>query len=111
MRVGTMCSDMPANEVKEREQEDPYDVDEMPVQTADLDRRVVLGGDRAAPRQPQHDGHDAKPGDHVQRVKAGHQVVEREEDLRVLKIFRLESEAGARQMALDVSRVVLERLD
>ena len=38
---------MAVDQVQQREQEDPDDVDEVPVQAGDLDRRVVLGGELA----------------------------------------------------------------
>ena len=43
---------VPPDQVEQRKQENPHDVDEVPVEAADLDRAVVLGGDRAAPGQP-----------------------------------------------------------
>src|SRR5712691_3615079 len=85
---------MTPDQIQKREQENPDDVDEVPVQTADLDRAVVLRGDRAAPRPPQHPRHDPEPDDHVQRVQARHDEVEREENLRVPRVLvRLEREA------------------
>src|SRR4051812_206712 len=48
--VGEMCPDMTlsdgvrtVHEIQQREQEDPDDIDEVPVETAELDGRVPLG--------------------------------------------------------------------
>src|SRR5947208_1147678 len=38
-------------QVQQRQQEDPHDIDEVPVQGQDLDRHVVQGREPAAPRQ------------------------------------------------------------
>src|ERR1700743_872940 len=60
---------VPRDEVQEREQEDPHDVDEMPIEAHDLDARRVVGGDGAAVRPP-HDGeHETEADHHVERVK------------------------------------------
>src|SRR5580704_19521706 len=102
---------MPSDEIEQREQEDPDDVDEVPVETADLDRVVVVRGDDAAGRPPEHHRHDADADDHVEGVEAGHDEVQREEDLRVPEVLRLELETGARDVMRGELRVVLERLD
>src|SRR5436190_20226513 len=102
---------MPANQVEQRKQEDPDDVDEVPVETADLDRAVIPGGDRPVPRPAQHDGHDAEADDHVQRVEAGHQEIEREKDLRVREILPLELKRWTGNVVFDERLEVLEALD
>src|ERR1700736_6237948 len=56
---GTECSsDMRHpkmwNQIQEREKENPDDIDEVPVQTHDLDRAVILRTKVAATRTPDH---------------------------------------------------------
>ena len=46
-----------ANQVEQREQEDPDEVDEVPVEAGDLDRRVLARAELAAPGLPR----DARP--------------------------------------------------
>ena len=41
---------VPADQIEQREQENPDDVDEVPVQAGHFDRRVVVGVEAAAPR-------------------------------------------------------------
>ena len=41
--VGSCSVHVPADQIEQREQEDPDDVDEVPVEAADLDRAGVLG--------------------------------------------------------------------
>src|SRR5919112_1927150 len=74
-----------AEEVEQREEENPDDVYEVPVEPEVLHGRVVLG--RVAPVPgPPHDGRDYPDADyHVQRVQARHREVEPEEHLRVLR--------------------------
>src|SRR6478735_2292557 len=86
--------DMPAYQVQKREQENPDDIDEVPVQPADLDPDRVNARHRSPHRQPHHDGHQAEADDHVQRVQARHEEVEREEDLGLAAVWALELESG-----------------
>src|SRR5438874_3282965 len=79
---------MSPDQVQEWKQEYPDDIHEVPVQAADLDRAVVLGGDDPAEGPPQHHGHHSQPDDHVERVEAGHHEIEREEDLCVARVRR-----------------------
>src|SRR6185503_11144037 len=107
-----MCSPgMTPYQVQEREQKNPDDVDEVPVEAADLDRVAVLPGNHAPPRPPQHHAHDAETDDHVQRVNAGHHEIQREEDLRLPEMFGLELKPETRHVVLGELGVVLERLD
>src|SRR6202011_4411846 len=72
---------MPIDEIQQREQEQPHNIDEVPVQAEVLNRRNVSAGELTvirAPGQPEQQ-HDSD--DHVQRVHSGHREVEREEDL------------------------------
>src|SRR5213593_4136872 len=102
---------MTADQIKKREQENPDDVDEVPVETADLDWNVVLRRNHAANRPPQHERHDPEADDHVQRMQSRHQEVQGEKKLRVAEVLRFEVVVQAGDVVLDELRVVLERLD
>src|SRR3989442_15012006 len=89
--LGTMwsaCSAMhvPPDQIQKRKQKNPHDVDEMPVEPADLDGRVVALGDDAAVYPPRHDRHHAQTDHHVQRMQSGHHEIERKEQLRVAEL-------------------------
>src|ERR1700730_7507455 len=71
---------VPPDQIQQGEQEDPDDVDEVPVEDADFDRAVVFLRDGAAPGPREHHQHNADADDHVHRVQPGHDEVEREED-------------------------------
>jgi len=76
----------PANEVEQREEKNPDDVDKMPVETADVERRVVVCGEAAAGGHDDEDGENAEADDHVKGVQAGHKEIEDHEhlDLRLV---------------------------
>src|SRR5690606_15117151 len=93
------CSDMSlasasvtADQVQQGEEEDPDDVDEVPVQPEVLDR-VVIGG-AELPRDGALEDPDQQAGadDHVERVPPGHREVEREEGFRAPTDFAREVE-------------------
>src|SRR5204863_8131031 len=78
-------SAMVRDQVEEREQEDPDDVHEVPVEAGDLHRRVVERPEAALPGPPRHVEDDRDADDHVQRVQPGQAEVEGEEDLGVAR--------------------------
>src|SRR5215510_4369695 len=88
--IFSVCADVAADQVEEREEEDPDDVDEVPVQSADLNRAHVVAIDGPVSHPRQHPRHDAKADNHVERVKAGQDEVERKEELRLLCVLGLE---------------------
>src|ERR1700694_3382953 len=69
------------DQVQQREQEDPDDVHEMPVQPDALERIVPFGGVAALPGGQQQVAEQPDADDHVQGVQPGHGEIEREEDL------------------------------
>src|ERR1035441_9431164 len=77
---------MPVNQVEQGEQVDPDNVDEVPVETAHLERRVVLGCEAAFPCHYQEPGEEAESDDHVEGVQAGHDEVQSKENLGVLRV-------------------------
>src|SRR5437667_12258892 len=85
-------------EVQHREQEDPHEIDEVPVQAGDLHPGVALGPEVPLDRLHEHPGHDAQADDHVERVQTGHREVEREEDARLrtplAELRRVEARPG-----------------
>src|SRR5208282_5000571 len=90
------ASRVPVNQIKQREQVNPDDVDEVPIEAADLDWSVPLGGEAAFPGHDQEPEKNAETDDHVQRVQASHDEVEREEQLRVAGVGVLTRMPGDR---------------
>src|SRR5215472_3959986 len=84
-----MRSRVPADQIQQREQEDPHNIDKVPVQAAQLHRRVVLAV-KLSLRCPQY-----KPGE---KTQAGHCEIEREENLGLLS--RLFGEGVGRDLNL-----------
>src|SRR3954466_14898649 len=74
---------MTVNQVQQREQENPNDIDEVPVEADELDGRVVLRRKTAAQGLLEEPEQQSGAYNHVQRVEAGHTEVERKEKLRV----------------------------
>src|SRR5216683_470758 len=69
------------DQVQQREQEDPDDVHEVPVQAEAFERVVPLGGVAPLPGGEQQVAEQTDADDHVQGVQPGHAEIEREEDL------------------------------
>src|SRR3954467_3741964 len=78
-----------SEDVDRREHDDPHHVDEMPVDPADLDAVVVLGGEVPAEGADRHEQEDREADEDVGSVQAG----EAEEDRREGAVLR--REAGA----------------
>src|SRR5512133_41765 len=70
------------DQVDEREDEDPDEVDEVPVEPRQLDRHVVLAREGPAPRPDAHHREDGHADDDVDPVQAGDEEVEGPEDGR-----------------------------
>src|SRR5215475_8528059 len=82
-------AEVKARQIKQREEEYPDDVNEVPIEAADFDRRVVVLGELALLRHQDHRGQEAGADDHMQRVQPSHQKVNPQEDLhRPLQIGR-----------------------
>src|SRR4029077_11665979 len=67
-----------SNQIQQREQEDPNNVHEVPVEPADLQRRVILLVEPATRSHDRQHGQNADPNDHVQGVQPGHEKVKTE---------------------------------
>src|SRR5260370_14750455 len=88
-----MCSDtrlpffltpsVAIDQIQQREQENPNDIDEVPVEADILDGRVVLRREAAAQRFLDEPKEQAGADDHVQGVQASHAEIEGGEKLRV----------------------------
>src|SRR5512133_954237 len=63
-------------EVKQREQEDPYDVDQVPVEAAVLERHMALLRNAIAPDQHRHGGQHSQANQNMHAVQTGHREVE-----------------------------------
>src|SRR5579872_4432713 len=72
---------MPADQIQQREEIDPNNIDEVPVEAEVLDHRMVAGGIEALPCISQQEEHDAHTDNHVYGVHAGHGKVQAKVDL------------------------------
>src|SRR5712671_2635051 len=103
------------NQIEQREQENPHDIDKVPVQADIFYGRVVFRRKAAAQRFFDEPNEQARADDHVQGVEAGHAKVQREEKLGMGVGAgigpRLELEIQAGDVVLDVFVVILDGLD
>src|SRR4051812_11542448 len=74
-----------AYQIEKRQQENPYHIDKMPIQTPGFDRRMKIGSKVIAVREPCQDEHDGDADDEVQGVQAGEAVVKNEEQFDMLR--------------------------
>src|SRR5216683_5272305 len=74
---------MTVNQIQQWKQENPNNVDEMPVQPDVLHRSVVLRREASAQRFFDEPDQQARADNHVQSVQPGHAEVQRKEKLRV----------------------------
>src|SRR5579863_2220786 len=79
-------SRVPIDQVQQREQVNPDDVDEVPVQPADFHRRVILRSEISLPGHDKQPGENSQSHNHVQRVQTSHDEIQGEENLRMLGV-------------------------
>src|SRR4051794_36927051 len=79
--------EMSSEQVKQREEKYPDDIDEVPVKTRDLDRVVVIRAESTLPGLVQQPQHDAQTDHHVKSVQARHHEVYPEERTDVFAEF------------------------
>src|ERR1041384_7988133 len=91
---------MPPKQVEQRKQENPNNVDEVPVQSNHLDRTVILRIETTPQRKDDQKRQQSGADNHVQRVHAGHREVD-----PVKHLYFFDSRAGQQ-----VQVVVIERL-
>src|SRR5450759_1850862 len=114
-------SGMPANQIQQRKQINPDDIDQMPVQSRVFYRREVARRIMPLPCQDRQHAKQTAANDHVQSVHAGHRKIKREKQLSFLRVHRDllavvvkgvgELEGGAGYVVLLEFFVVLETLD
>src|ERR1035441_2864005 len=90
------ASGVPVDQVKQRKQVDPNNIDKMPVQATHLQRRVVLRSKTPFPGCVQKPGKEADPDDHVKRVQSGHDEVKGKINLGVARVGQLIGMTGER---------------
>src|SRR5512140_3069107 len=74
------------NQIEERKQEDPHDVDEMPVQATEVYWREILAVESSVNRTDEQPGNHDHACYHVHSVQAGHAKVDPKEDLHVAQL-------------------------
>src|SRR6202044_1890548 len=95
----------PSDEIEQRKKKNPDDVDEVPVEAAYFERRVILRCETTAVRHDRKHGEQADSDDHVQSVQTGHKEIKAEEHGHVLAgcaPFRTDNEAEAGNQMLNV---------
>src|ERR1044071_4914588 len=83
-----------SQQIERREEKDPDEVDEVPVQADDLDavREALRLGLPHLRAEGQKVGEDDHPAENVQAVQAGHREVDGEEVVRLREVMVLEAE-------------------
>src|SRR5512137_933852 len=98
------------DQVEQREEEDPDEVDEVPVEAGELDRRRVARAELAAGGPHRHPAQDAHADEHVEPVQAGHEEVDREVHRHARALQAGVVVELARQLPVDPVVVVLDAL-
>ena len=102
---------MPIDQIDERKEKDPDDIDEMPVKAEQIDWSVVIlegihePGAQCEECDQNHTDRD------VERVHTGHQPIDIKEQLGVVWIGRFDVEVAARQETLGNFPRVFETLN
>src|SRR6185503_6855168 len=93
---------MPPQQVEQRKQENPNDVDKVPVKSNHFDRTVILGIEAAPERKNQQVRQQPRANDHVQRVHAGHGEVDPVEHFHIFhsRIYGMFYGLAGKQMQL-----------
>src|SRR3984957_15373981 len=73
--VGKIAS---ADQIQQREQKNPHNIDEVPVQADHLQRRVIHFVKPVAPGHDRDDQNNRNSDDHVQRVQPSHEKIKAE---------------------------------
>src|SRR6476469_2695873 len=76
---------VPADQIQQREQENPHHIDQVPVQAAQFNRRVIAWAKLSTMRTQEQPGQEAQANERVEGVQAGHSEIEREEDFCELR--------------------------
>src|SRR5271155_3804029 len=79
---------MPAYQIQQREQINPDDIDQVPIQASIFYGRKVGGRVMAFPRQNSQHAKKPAANDHVQRMHASHREIERKKQFRFLRVDR-----------------------
>ncbi len=77
-----------SNQIKQREQENPNDIDEVPVQADHFHRSEIMGVENVAICLDQQEGEQSDTGNHVDGVHTSHTEIEKKEDLRIVHELR-----------------------
>src|SRR5487761_241147 len=73
-----------SDKVKQREQENPDNVNEMPIKSGDLHMIIAFGRKRSSRCHNDQTGHDPAPDDHMQRMQTCQHKVEDHEKLNMV---------------------------
>ncbi len=77
-----------SNQIKQREQENPNDIDEVPIQADHFHGRKIVSVEDVTIRLDQQEGEQPDARDHVDGVHTSHTEIEKKEDLRIVHELR-----------------------
>ena len=101
------------NQIQQWKQEDPHDIDEVPVQAEHFDRRIIVLMEATPSRHKNQRDKNRRTDNHVQCMHTGHGKVKAIEDLHMFgiadRLVPLKAEAGNMMMMEFVA--VLDHLD
>src|SRR6185436_3087623 len=93
---------VPSEEVEKREQENPDDIDEVPVEAAHFDGVVILRREPSRACSHRKEPKQANPDQEMEGMDSGHGEIAQEEQLGVPRISSLKAEARPRDQSLAV---------
>ena len=65
-----------SQKIKQWKQENPDNIDKVPIQPRHLDRHIILGAVISLKRRPEQPRHQTKADDHMKGVEAGHYEID-----------------------------------
>src|SRR5262249_19770076 len=99
------------NQIEEREQKNPHDIDEVPVQTGDLHRCVIGCREAIVPGSRRQHGENGDANNHVYGMHAGHGKIKTEKELDLLSVRSWEGKSSPRYQVILELMTVLDHLD
>ena len=79
--------EMSPEQIKQREQENPDNIDEVPIEAGHFDRHVIFRTVGIAESHPSEPSHQPKADDHMQGMEAGHHKIDPEKDPHLIAEF------------------------
>lgn len=97
-----------SRQIKKGKQKDPDDINEMPVQSGNLDRGVMPGGKSSSAREERQDQHHSDADRNVDRMQAGHGEIKPEKNLHMARVRLVSFEVKNRHQMIGPIFVILD---